>query len=157
MKLPIMFILITILNIVSGTIKTRATVKAKPMVAGIISACNYTINAIAVKAVSDADMANIILVTFIANIICVPVTKWFLDIIRKERLWVFDITIKCSQEEIDCIRDQLKTLDIGSVYEVAVLDKIYTMKAFCDTKKQSAFAKKILRNYVANYYIIEPR
>lgn len=156
-KSIIIFILVQLFTVITSTIKSIATVKSSPTVAGIVNAVAYTFNAVVVKLITGQEMYVVLIVTFLSNLIGVPLGKIIMDKVEKEKLWVYQVTIRCEEKSITYIKTKLKqSHDIGSVYQEIIPDELYEMKIYACSKESSKIVKKILQLYDAKYFIIQP-
>lgn len=158
METLLFFIIITLLNIITATIKTVAMVKSGPFMAGLISTINATINAVSTLAISkQQDPIVVIVVVLLANAIAVPGTKMILDKLEKDKLWVYNATIRTSQQRIEELRSYLKDMQgIHCTWTTIADNHLYDMKIFVYTKNESRIVKKQLDMLDAKYHIIEP-
>ena len=156
-KSIIIFILVQLFTVITSTVKSIATVKSSPTVAGIVNAVAYTFNAVVVKLITGQEMYVVLIVTFLSNLIGVPLGKIIMDKVEKEKLWVYQVTIRCEEKSITYIKTKLKqSHDIGSVYQEIIPDELYEMKIYACSKESSKIVKKILQLYDAKYFIIQP-
>ena len=156
-KSIIIFILVQLFTVITSTVKSIATVKSSPTVAGIVNAVAYTFNAVVVKLITGQEMYVVLIVTFLSNLIGVPLGKIIMDKVEKEKLWVYQVTIRCEEKSVNYIKTKLKQLhDIGSVYQEIIPDELYEMKIYACSKESSIIVKKILQLYDAKYFIIQP-
>ena len=156
-KSIIIFILVQLFTVITSTVKSIATVKSSPTVAGIVNAVAYTFNAVVVKLITGQEMYVVLIVTFLSNIIGVPLGKIIMEKVEKEKLWVYQVTIRCEEKSINYIKTKLKqSHGIGSVYQEIIPDELYEMKIYACSKESSKIVKKILQLYDAKYFIIQP-
>ena len=157
----VVFIIAQVLTVITSTIKSIATVKSTPTVAGIINAVAYTINALVVKLITGQDMYVVLIITFLSNIIGVPLGKMIMDKLEKERLWVYIATINCSHNFIQEHKENLSRHDLPCIYQEIIEDKLYELKVYSSTKQDSTIIKKEFDNIgklnvKIKYHIIEP-
>lgn len=157
----VVFIIAQVLTVITSTIKSIATVKSTPTVAGIINAVAYTINALVVKLITGQDMYVVLIVTFLSNVIGVPLGKMIMDKLEKERLWVYVATINCSHNFIQEYKENLSQHDLPCIYQEIIEDKLYELKVYSSTKQDSTIIKKEFDtigklNVKIKYHIIEP-
>ena len=156
-KSIIIFILVQLFTVITSTVKSIATVKSSPTVAGIVNAVAYTFNAVVVKLITGQEMYVVLIVTFLSNLIGVPLGKIIMEKVEKEKLWVYQVTIRCEEKSINYIKTKSKqSHDIGSVYQEIIPDELYEMKIYACSKESSKIVKKILQLYDAKYFIIQP-
>lgn len=157
----VIFIIAQVLTVITSTIKSIATVKSTPTVAGIINAIAYTINALVVKLITGQDMYVVLIITFLSNIIGVPLGKMIMDKLEKERLWVYVATINCNHNFIREHKENLSQHDLPCIYQEIIGDKLYELKVYSSTKQDSTIIKKEFDNIgklniKIKYHIIEP-
>ena len=156
-KSIIIFILVQLFTVITSTVKSIATVKSSPTVAGIVNAVAYTFNAVVVKLITGQEMYVVLIVTFLSNLIGVPLGKIIMEKVEKEKLWVYQVTIRCEEKSINYIKTKLKqSHDIGSVYQEIIPDELYEMKIYACSKESSKIVKRILQLHDAKYFIIQP-
>jgi len=153
----IIFAIIQLINVSVSTIKYVLTYKASPFWAGVINALSYTISAVATKYITGMELEVIIPITFVCNLIGVPLGRWYLEKTEKEKLWVFNSTIKATEDDIIGLRYKLKEQGIHSTYETISENQLYAMKFFCYLKTDSDRVKQVLKSYRAKYYVVEAR
>ena len=155
MRTLVLFAVCQVINVIFSTFKYVLTVKAKPSVAAFANALSYTINAIVTYLLVTQEPLFIIIITFTSNIIGVPVGRLILDKFEKEKLWVYNATIKVTKDKAARIRSTLKDYcNIHSTFEEIAEDEIYSMKFFAYSKNDSEIVKAVLDKYKAKYYII---
>ena len=76
---------------------------------------------------------------------------------RKEKLWIFNATIKRDSEVIRGIVKILKEMEIQLIYNEIVKDELYTLQIFSKNQKESEMITSILNNYKVKYYAIESK
>lgn len=157
----VVFIVAQLLTVITSTIKSIATVKSSPTVAGIINAVAYTLNALIVKLITGQDIYIVLIVTFVSNLVGVPLGKIIMSKVEKERLWVYVATINCDDKYIYNQKKHLNNLNIPCFYQEIIPNKLYELKIYCKDKTGSQIAKNTLNGcnksgYTTKYYIIEP-
>ena len=147
----LIYLLIQFIDVVSSTIKSIVTIKASKRVASIVNTLHYTINAVVVKLISGQGFVVVIVVTALTNLIGVPLGKAIVEHFTKDRLWVYNATIKCTWDKIV----ELKMLDINSLYTEIDTDKMYKMEIYSYSKANSSIIKNVLKKNNAKWYIID--
>ena len=158
-NLIIIFIIAQLINVIISTLKYILTSKAKPIMAAAINAVSYTVGAAVTYLISKEDNLTIVMIiTFLANIAGVPIGRWIVDNFSKDRLWVYNATMKINKNDMDRIYTTFKSIDnISCVYEELDYDKLYEVKFFANNKEDSKRVVALLKRFHAKYYIIEPR
>ena len=157
-KSIIIFSLVQLFTVITSTVKSIATVKSSPTVAGIVNAVAYTFNAVVVKLITSQGIYVVLLVTFLSNLIGVPLGKVIMNKLEKERLWVYNATINnISKNDINRLKLVLKErYNTNSIYQEIIPDELYEIKIYACNKESSRDVKKVLSSYDTKYYIIEP-
>jgi len=104
----LLFITVQFINVIISTIKSILTVKGGKWTAGLVNATTYTMSAVLIKFIANQSYGVALTVTFITNIIGVPLAKWLLELRQKEKLWVFMATVS----GLDKL-DEIKNLDVN--------------------------------------------
>lgn len=152
MKLFILFVVMNVINVIIQTIKSIATIKCGKTAAAIVNALAYGLYTyIVVLTMCDLPLLAKCLVVAAANFVGVWVVKWFEEKSRKDRLWKIEATIT----DLKCY-EQLFELGIPCNC-LHTTGKWFIVNCFCDTKEQSAKAKKVLELYNAKYFVSESK
>ena len=151
----LIYLLIQFIDVVSSTIKNIVTIKASKRVASIVNTLHYTINAVVVKLISGQGFVVVIVVTVLTNLIGVPLGKAIVEHFTKDRLWVYNATIKCTLDKIVELKKTFKMLDINSLYTEIDTDKMYKMEIYSYSKANSSIIKNVLKKNNAKWYIID--
>jgi uncharacterized protein YebE (UPF0316 family) len=155
-KLFILFIILTVLNVVVGTIKSIATIKGTKFVAAVINAIAYAINTISIVYTANDSLGMIekISVVAITNFIGVYIVKFIEEKREKEKLWKIECTIPGKfTSELD---KDLVLLNIPHSYHLDI-GKYSIFNIYAATKKQSSIIKKLLLEYDAKYFVSESK
>jgi len=153
-----LYIIAELLNVIIATMKYVVTVKSGPIIAGIVNTISSVFGYIVIKLLTDQSMTIIIVVTILTNLIGVPLGKIILSKFEKEKLFIFNATVKCDNIHAIALREYLKTnFDIHSTYNEIVSDQIYDFKIFSTSKTNSNIIKDYLGKFNAKYNIVESR
>ena len=100
MNLLIIFVLLSIVNVIFSTIKSIATIKSGPWVASIVSALYYGYyNIVLIYTVADFPLWQKVVVTAGCNLVGVFIVKYGEVKARKERLWKVELTVPAKYKE----------------------------------------------------------
>lgn len=155
MKLLLIFVGLTICNVVLSTIKSIATVKASKGVASFINAGYYAYyNIVLLFTVADFPMWQKCLVTFICNLIGVFCVKWAEEKLSRDKMWKIEMTIPGNRTED--LHEVLENRGIPHNY-IPNLGKWTVFNLYCATAKESAFAKELVEQYGAKYFVSETK
>lgn len=159
MEMLIIFIVLTILNVVIQTIKSIATIKCGKWVASLVNAVAYGLYTYVVffTASDGIDLHAKALITAFANLVGVYVVKHFEEKARKDKLWKVEATIH--NEGIDPHYDDclvaLRNANLPHNYIDA--NKYLIINVYCATQAESRVAKAILDQYNAKYFVSESK
>lgn len=152
-----LFFLLQLLNVFLSTLRSFLTIKGNKHSAAFANAISYTFYSAVVKLITSQDMVVVCAVTFITNIIGVYAARGILSVIRKNKLWIFNVTGKTKNVEISIITNMLDSANIKYVYNEVSPNKLYTIQIFSYLPQQSKMIKEILKNYDVKYYIVETK
>ena len=159
MEMLIIFIVLTILNVVIQTIKSIATIKCGKVVASLVNAVAYGLYTYVIFFTSceGIDLHAKALITAFANLVGVYVVKFFEEKARKDKLWKVECTIPVNQvERLKNLFNQYAT-DIP--YNYIDIQKYCIFNFYCATQAQSATVKTLLEqgNFNAKYFVSESK
>jgi hypothetical protein len=156
MKMLIIFVILTILNVVIQTVKSIATIKCGKTVASLVNALAYGLYTYVIFFTSS-DGINLhakALITALANLIGVYVVKFCEEKARKDKLWKVEATVL--RMHTNSIVQHLALAKIPHNY----LENVgpYTLfNIYCATQAESAKAREILNEYNAKYFVSESK
>lgn len=153
MNLLIIFILLSIVNVIFSTIKSLVTIKSGPWFASIVSALYYGYyNIVLIYTVADFPLWQKVVVTAGCNLIGVFIVKYGEVKARKEKLWKVELTVPTKYKDtID--------FDLQSVPHsyIELSDKHTLFNFYCATQADSAKVKAIANQYEAKYFVAESK
>ena len=159
MKMLIIFVILTILNVVIQTVKSIATIKCGKTVASLVNALAYGLYTYVIFFTSS-DGINLhakALITALANLVGVYVVKFCEEKARKDKLWKVEATVynyNHYPEWDDCIID-LK--ELGVPFNYIDIQKYILINCYCATQAESAKVKAILDKHNAKYFVSESK
>lgn len=152
MNLLVIFVLLSIVNVIFSTIKSIVTIKGGAFTASLISALYYGYyNVVLIYTVADFPLWQKVLITFLCNLVGVFVVKWGEAKARKEKLWRVEATVP--HKYLEAVHMDLK--DIPHSY--IDIEKYAIFNIYCATQAESAEVKKIIDQYDAKYFVAESR
>ena len=156
MQMLIIFIVLTILNVVIQTIKSIATIKCGKWVAALVNAVAYGLYTYVIFFTSceGIDLHAKALITAFANLVGVYVVKLIEEKARKDKLWKVEATILAPLTE-DTAK-YLKACDIPFSY-IENVGKHTIFNIYCRTQAESANVKCMLEDYDAKYFVSESK
>ena len=153
-KLLIIFIGLSIVNVIFSTIKSIITVKGGALSASIISALYYAYyNVVLIYTVADFPLWQKVVVTFWCNLVGVFVVKWGEEKARKDKLWKVEATVAPNHAEE--IKQYCKNNNIPHNY--VDIEKYVLFNFYCATQSESAKVKKLCDAHDAKYFASETK
>jgi hypothetical protein len=157
-ELLILFIALTVLNVILGAIKSIVTIKGGKLSAATINAIAYAVNTLAVFYTADEELSLLpkIIIVAITNFIGVYVVKLVEEKKTKDRLWKIECTV--TAELSSAIEALLTTNRIPHKSFEGLDDGVSRCTVFsiyAKTKEQSKKVKELLKNYKVKYFIVE--
>lgn len=153
MNLLIIFILLSIVNVIFSTIKSIVTIKSGPWVASIVSALYYGYyNIVLIYTVADFPLWQKVVVTAGCNLVGVFIVKYAEKKTEKSRLWKIEVTIPTEYKtSVD-----LELQSVPHSY-IELSDKHTLFNFYCATQKESQRVKDIVNHYDAKYFVAESK
>ena len=155
MKFLLIFLLLSIVNVVFSTIRSITTIKSGKVVASLISGGYYAFyNIMLIYIVADFSMWEKCLITFICNVIGVWLVKWVEEKMRKDKLWKVEVTVPNEQVDqllSDCWYYKIEHYNYWDAYKYKVFN------FYCATQKESAEIRELLKNYNVKYFVTESK
>lgn len=158
MKLIIIFVVLSIINVVFSTIRSIVTIKGGKATASLISGGYFAFyNIMLLYTVADFPMWQKCLITFVCNVVGVWLVKFFEEKARKDKLWKIEATLKNEglyPEHDDCV---IALRQAGIPMNYIDINKYLIINCYCATQAESAIAKKILDSFDAKYFVSESK
>lgn len=153
MNLLLIFVALSIVNVVFSTIKSIVTIKSGPWVASIVSALYYGYyNIVLIYTVADFPLWQKVIVTAGCNLVGVFIVKYGEEKARKDKLWKVELTVPT--EHKNAVDFDLRTVP-HSYIELS--DKHTLFNFYCATQADSAKVKAIANQYEAKYFVAESK
>lgn len=153
MKLLIIFIILSIVNVVFSTIRSITTIKSGKTVASLISGGYFAFyNIVLLYTVMDFPMWQKCVITFVCNVIGVWVVKLIEEKMRKDKLWKVEVTIPTKDSET--IDYELTNNFIPHSY-IKISDKHTLFSCYCARQDQTTTVTNIFAKYDAKYFASE--
>lgn len=159
MDMLIIFIVLTILNVVIQTIKSIATIKCGKWVAALVNAVAYGLYTYVIFFTSceGLDLHAKALITAFANLVGVFMVKFFEEKARKDKLWKVEATVQNEIYFTNYIKNKCKEYFIPySIIDVEDVDYI-VFNFYCATQEKSKMVKKICDTCLAKYFVSESK
>lgn len=153
MNLLLIFVALSIVNVVFSTIKSIVTIKSGPWVASIVSALYYGYyNIVLIYTVADFPLWQKVVVTAGCNLVGVFIVKYGEEKARKDKLWKVELTVPTKYK--NAVDFDLRTVP-HSYIELS--DKHTLFNFYCSTQADSAKVKAIANQYEAKYFVAESK
>ena len=151
----VLFVILNLVNVILGTMRSILTVKASPTVAMLINTISYTFYAGIVKMTSGQSMAIVLITTALTNIVGVYIAKWLVSLKHKDKLWVVDVTTKKLNRynlanDLSIFKIQFSVFNINN-------SDLVNFRIYSYTQLDSKRIKRILDRYNVKYNITETK
>lgn len=157
MNNPILiFTIATVINITLSTIRSLCTIKGGKWISATTNAICYGFYPLVVM-LTAKDTVHILvnmLITAVANFVCVWLIKFCEEKARKDKLWKIEATVFEPYEE--SLHTELTQAEIPHNY-ISNIGKYSIFNVYCETQKESAKAKEILDYHKAKYFVSESK
>ena len=155
MEMLIIFVVLTILNVVIQTIKSIATIKCGKWAAAFVNAVAYGLYTYVVffTASDGIDLHAKALITAFANLVGVYVVKFFEEKARKDKLWKVELTIPT--ENFEKVHAMLRMVKIPHNY--VDIEKYVLINCYCATQNDSTLVRNIVNDFGAKYFVSESK
>ena len=145
------FVGLSIVNVVFSTIRSIVTINGGKFVASLISGGYFAFyNIMMIYTVADFPMWQKCIITFVCNVVGVYLVKWGEEKARKDKLWKIEATF--DKEYLDTIHKNVAIphsyIDIGS----HVIFNFYA-----ENQRQSLIAKDVIEKYHGKYFVSESK
>lgn len=151
MNLIVMFIVLSIINVIFSTIRTITTVKSGKTIASVISGGYFAFyNIMIIYTVMDFPLWEKCLITFVCNVLGVFIVKLIEEKMRKDQLWKVEVTIPTQDaNEIDLI-----LREVPHSY-IKISNKHTLFSFYCNTKKDTKKVKEICEKFNGKFFASE--
>jgi hypothetical protein len=149
----IMFVFLSIVNVVFSTIRSIVTIHGGKTVASLLSGAYFAFyNVMMIYTVADFPMWQKCVITFVCNIVGVWFVKWGEEKARKDKLWKVEATIP--HQWTNAVHFDLKDIPHNYVENVG---KYTLFNFYCATQKESVKVRDILSQYDVKYFVSESK
>ena len=152
-QLFILFVILSIVNVILNTIKSIVTVNGGKLSAALINAITFFVYTyVIIYTNCELPMFTKALITAIVNFIGVYAVKWIEEKARKDKLWKVEMTIPT--EYANAVDFNLK--DVPHSY-ITISPKHTLFNFYCATQNESQKVKDIANQYEAKYFVAESK
>lgn len=154
MNAIIIFAIATIVNVTLSTIRSICTIKCGKWLSAITNAVCYGFYPLIVMltAKGTVDIIVNMIITALANFICVWIIKYIEEKSRKDRLWKVEVTIPTRY--LTAVDFDLK--EVPHSY-IKLSEKHTLFNFYCATQSESLKVKEIVNQYGAKYFVSESK
>lgn len=151
MKFIIVFIVLSIVNVIFSTVRSITTIKSGKTLASLISGAYFAFyNIVLVYTVMDFPMWQKCVITFVCNVIGVFIVKLIEEKMKKDKMWKVEVTVPTKYNgEID-----MALREIPHSY-IRISDKHTLFNFYCATQKETALVTSICNKYEPKYFASE--
>lgn len=95
MKFLLVFVVLSIINVIFSTVRSIATIKSGKLTASLLSGGYFAFyNIMLIYTVANFPMWQKCIITFVCNVVGVWIVKFFEERSRKDKLWLVKMTVK---------------------------------------------------------------
>lgn len=156
MNAILIFTIATVINVTLSTIRSLCTIKGGKWLSATTNAICYGFYPLVVMltAKDTVDILINMLITAIANFVCVWLIKFFEEKATKDKLWKIEVTVP-NEVEGDLHYD----LSVNSIPHnyISNIGKYSIFNIYCETQVESQKAKDLLNHYEVKYFVSESK
>lgn len=151
----LIFIGLSIFNVMLSTVKSILTVKGSKLMAAITSGAYYGFyNIMIIFTVMDFPMWQKVAITFGCNVVGVYIVKLIEEKMQQDKLWKIEFTVPTLTHNI--VDSKLKQLGISASYLI-INDKHTLFNCYCATQEESQKVQTIVKEYCAKWFVSESK
>lgn len=151
MKIVLIFIILSIINVIFSTIRSITTIKSGKFIASIISGGYFAFyNIMLIYTVMDFPLITKCIITFVCNVVGVFTVKLIEEKMRKDKLWKVEVTIPTKW--IEAVDFDLKSVPHNYI---RISDKHTLFSFYCATQADTKKVKDICNQYEPKYFASE--
>lgn len=151
MKLLIIFVILSIVNVIFSTIRSLTTIKSGKTIASLVSGGYFAFyNIVLIYTVMDFPMWQKCVITFTCNVIGVWIVKLVEEKMRKDKMWKVEVTIPtkyCDAVDFDLV-------SIPHSY-IKISEKHTLFNFYCETQEDTKKVTDICKQYNAKFFASE--
>ena len=156
MEMLILFIVMSIINVIIQTVKSIATIKCGKLSASVINAIAYGLYTyvIVLTANDNIDLLAKCFIVAGCNFVGVYVVKFFEEKARKDKLWKVEATVPASM--VTPLHCALKDCGIAHNY-IEGVGQYTIFNIYCPTQEDSIEVREVLESKNAKYFVSESK
>ena len=153
----ILFAIATIVNVSLSTIRSLCTINGGKWISATTNAICYGFYPLIVMltAKGTVDIVVNMIITAVANFVCVWLIKFIEEKARKDKLWKFEATFEHNEDLLEIICDTCKFSKIP--YNYIDIGKYYVFNFYAKSQKESLFIGKIINTHNGKYFVSESK
>ena len=154
--LLVLFIVLTVVNVVLNTVRTIVTVKGGMFWSSLVAAIAfgfYTI--VIIYTVCELPMWMKATVTAVANFVGTYFVKYIELKVRKDRLWMVDVVIY--EKNLTFVKDYLNKHGIQFSEMPISNSGSHVFHIYSNTKDESSNIRDLLKTFNAKYVVVESK
>ena len=145
MKLIIIFIVLSIINVIFSTIRSIVTIKGGKATASLISGGYFAFyNIMLLYTVADFPMWQKCVITFVCNVIGVWLVKFFEEKARKDKLWKIEMAIPYGTN-IPVLKNRIEWCGVSCNY--IEVGKWVMFNCYCETQNQTSAMIELAKEF----------
>ena len=148
MKIILLFIVLSIINVIFSTARSLLTINGGKGIASVMNASYFSFyNIVLIYTVADFPLWIKCVITFFANLIGVFIVKYYEEKHRPEKLWKCELALPMNTtlDTGNFIKAYLN--DKGIECNYTVLGKWWIFNCYCETKEQTSSVKFLAKKY----------
>ena len=147
----IIFVSLSIINVVLNTIKSIVTVKGGIWIPALVNGLTFfAYTYVLIYTQCDLNMHLKAIVTGLVNVLGVAIVKYLEMKMTKDKVWRITVSLKSKKALEEC-RANLEKYNIG----FTPIEKTNSIDIYSYNQKESLIVKNILANYDYKYFIQE--
>lgn len=155
-QLFILFVILSIVNVILNTIKSIVTVNGGKLSAALINAITFFVYTyVIIYTNCELPMFTKALITAIVNFIGVYAVKWIEEKARKDKLWKIEATFSHNENFIHNLTVWAEVNHISFNY--IDIGKYYVVNFYCPTQKESIITKEFIYKFNGKYFVSETK
>ena len=151
MKLIIIFIILSIINVIFSTIRSITTIKGGKIIASVISGGYFAFyNIMLIYTVMDFPMWEKCVITFACNVVGVFIVKLIEEKMQKDKMWKVEVTIPTTY--CDIVDFGLRKVPHSYI---KISEKHTLFNFYCNTQEETKKVIDICNQYDAKFFASE--
>ena len=155
----IIFTIATVVYVVLSTIRSLCTIKCGKWLSALSNAICYGFYPLIVMLTAKDTVSIVVnmVITAVANFICVWLIKYVEEKARKDKMWKFECTIL--KNELSRLQELLKLGLFYIPYNYIDIEKYYIVNFYCATQQQINDIQNLFKqcNFKVKYFVSESK